>query len=454
MKILIGITYITYVIAQSTQNPFENKPWALNTLFIDKATKLGIENDPAVKFASGTPSTVWLDKIERVLELDDYMKKTGNDTISIMVYDNCGRDCAADGSVGELHCESPTCEECIEIYKNKFILPIKDVLKNYPQKTKILFLETDALPNSVTNFNNKFTSECSISEPPKCNLPTITAYFNAIIIAINELSVDENTFFILDTGLSNWIGWSSQQQYDNRKRATSYPDINVDGNAQFYVHNVKEIFKSTPETTELKLKSRVNNVNTFYSIPLLYGGLKNGVMKYVRGFASNIANRQRLLDRSDICGLAEQYNFAIDELSFVDMMDSLWKQEGYTFGWVIDTSRNNGDNRVGNQCGSWCNVPSYMGELPQIPDKKVWNKETGYVFNTSTNKYNDNQAQIDAFWWIKTPGETDGCSLDNGECFRNDCMCRLYCDNPKLQFCNQPEAGEISIEQLHYWYNK
>jgi len=444
---LLGLLYVMPALA--VDNPFEKKPWAKNPLFEQKLKDAGLADLPASQFAIEQPSVVWMDAIERIEKLPSYMNSTDDDTVFIMVYDNPNRDCAASSSNGELQCHTENCEDGLTKYKKNFLIPIRNILKQYPQKTKILFIETDSLPNSVTNYLNPSGSPCQYVVPPKCSNTAMTAYYNGIIWALNELYVDDNTYFYLDTAHHGWLGWAGQQKLDNQRRPTDYPDPTANGLAQLYVHNVRQIFESTPETTELELKSSMNNALNGYTVPLLEGGLKPGVVKRVRGFASNIANRELLLDRGDKCGFAEQYNFCPDELSFVDMMDFLWKNAGYEFGWVIDTSRNGGDDRTGKECDQWCNVKSKYNPdaLPQIPEEK-WRKETGYVFDEETGTYKDNGAALDAFFWLKDCS-SDGISKKSAKRF--DCMCRRDISKG-FQFDDAPEAGEPFQSMLEYWY--
>lgn len=447
----IGLVYMMIVAstAMALDNPFENKPWAKNLLSAEKLKDTGLDDHPAAQFVMKQPSVVWMDAIERVENLTYYMKNTGDDTVFIEIYNLPIRDCAASASNGMLQCHTENCEDGLTKYKNEFIVPIRNVLKGYPKKTKILFIETDSLPNSVTNYLNPNSSPCQWITPPKCSNTAMTAYYNGIIWALNELYVDDNTYFYLESAHHAWLGWSAQQKLDNQRRPTEYPDPMENGLAQLFVHNVRQLLESTPDTVELLLKSSMNNAITEYTVPLLDGGLKEGIVGRVRGFATNIANRELLLDRADKCGFAEQYNFCPDELSFVDMMDFLWKDAGYDFGWVIDTSRNGGDDRIGKACDQWCNVKSKYNPdaLPQIPDAK-WLKETGYVFDADSGTYKDNNAKLDAYFWLKDVS-SDGISKKGAKRF--DCMCRRDCGKG-WQFCNAPEAGEPFEEMLDYWY--
>lgn len=450
MKYVYAIFFMMGTVV-ALNNPFAVKqPWAKNPMFATKLEELGLADHPSAKFALQQPTAVWMDAIERIQKLDTYLSMSDNDTIFLSVYDNVNRDCAASASNGELQCHTPNCEDGLHRYKDEFILPIRDILKKYPEKTKILFIETDSIPNSVTNYENPNASPCQSFDPPKCSDTAMTGYYNGVIWALNELYVDDNTYFYLDSAHHAWLGWAGQQKLDEKRRPTDYPDPAASGLAQLYVHNVRQILESTLETTELSLKSSRNNAVTEYIIPLLEGGLQSGVVDRVRGFATNIANRELLLDRDDKCGLAEQYNFCPDELSFVDMMDFLWKNASYEFGWVIDTGRNGEDDRKGSiACQQWCNVASKYNPnaLPQVPPA-TWLKETGYVFDTKKGTYKDNNATLDAFFWIKEPS-SDGCS--NKKCSRKDCMCTRDCDTG-YQLCDAPEAGEPFEAMLNAWY--
>lgn len=448
-KVVWSIFFYSSTSTFALDNPFEKKPWAKNLLFARKLKETGLASLPAAQFAIGQPSVVWMDAAERLENLPYYMNSTGTETVFLMVYNVPNRDCAASASNGQLQCHTENCEDGLTMYKEVYLIPFRDILRQYPHKTKILFLETDSLPNSVTNYLNPSGSPCQYISPSKCSNTAMTAYYNGVIWALNELFVDDHTYFYLDTAHHGWLGWSAQQKLDAQRRPTEYPDPTAHGLAQLYVGNVRQILESTPETTELVLQSSRNNELHEYIVPLLEGGLKPHVAQRVRGFASNIANRELLLDRGDKCGLAEQYNFCPDELSFVDMMDSLWKAAGYEFGWVIDTGRNGGDDRIGNTCDQWCNIKSKHNPdaLPQIPGPQ-WSEETGYVFDTETETYKDNGAKLDAFFWLKDP-TSDGCS--DKTCVRKDCMCVRDLEEG-FQFADAPEAGEPFEEMLSYWY--
>jgi len=115
----------------------------------------------------------------------------------------------------------------------------------------------------------------------------------------------------------------------------------------------------------------------------------------IRGFATNTANYQplgSLTSTDDPCNLKSQYNQAINEVIYVNLLSQYLSQVGLTnMGFIIDTSRD-GVANARKDCSNWCNINnSGFGTRPMAtPNLGV--------------------AAIDALYWIKTPGESDGTS--------------------------------------------
>jgi cellulose 1,4-beta-cellobiosidase len=105
----------------------------------------------------------------------------------------------------------------------------------------------------------------------------------------------------------------------------------------------------------------------------------------IRGFATNVSNYDALrggdlarLEPSDPCP---------DELTYVAELGASLAEVGITGkGFLVDTSRN-GRSGTRTKSGSWCNVAgSGLGERPQASPAPG----------------------VDAYWWIKPPGDSDG----------------------------------------------
>jgi cellulose 1,4-beta-cellobiosidase len=113
--------------------------------------------------------------------------------------------------------------------------------------------------------------------------------------------------------------------------------------------------------------------------------LAGGVHK-IRGFATNVSNYTTVSGRDG--KKLDGSNPCPDELTYVRRMSDTLKRVGIKRkGFIIDTSRN-GKGGIRRKWGSWCNVKGAgIGERPQAtPD----------------------ESPLDAFFWIKPPGESDG----------------------------------------------
>jgi cellulose 1,4-beta-cellobiosidase len=105
----------------------------------------------------------------------------------------------------------------------------------------------------------------------------------------------------------------------------------------------------------------------------------------IRGFSTNLANYDSL-EGGDLHKL-EPTDPCPDELSYIKLLDSSLTEVGIKGkAFVIDTSRN-GRAGIRTKSGSWCNVKGAgLGERPQANPAPL----------------------VDAYFWLKDPGESDG----------------------------------------------
>jgi len=149
----------------------------------------------------------------------------------------------------------------------------------------------------------------------------------------------------------------------------------------------------------------------------------------LRGFATNVANYQPLgqmcpwqggndrndyclnnqnQDKScceDACGLSSDWNGCHSEMNYVALMEKQFGAIGFNAHFVIDTGRN-GVPDMRADCANWCNI-----------------RDAGVGHFPTTNTGHDS---VDAFLWLKTPGESDGCTQtlpDGSQCPRFDQAC-------------------------------
>jgi len=278
-----------------------------------------------------------------------------------VIYDLPSRDCAAAASNGELSCADSTCTAALNTYRTQYIDPIVAIFKRFNSQPIVAIVEPDSLPNLATNLN-----------VPKCTLAQ-NAYKQGIAYAIKQLStVGGNLTMYLDAAHGGWLGW------DNNRQAAA------------------QIFKEV-----LNLAGGAN---------------------LIRGFATNTANYQALgslSSSSDPCNLKSQYNQAIDESHYVQLLSQSLNSAGITGKYfVIDTSRDGVTNER-KDCSNWCNIKNAgLGARPST-DTSI----TGLG------------SLVDAFIWIKTPGESDGTSDQSAP--RYDYHC-----GSSDSFIPSPEAGQ------------
>jgi cellulose 1,4-beta-cellobiosidase len=300
--------------------------------------------------------------------------------INIVIYDLPGRDCNALASNGEL----PATQAGLTTYETQYIDPIATILSNsaYSGLRIVLIVEPDSLPNIVTNSG---VAACQTAGP---------LYEAGIEYALNKFHAISNVYNYLDSAHSGWLGWSSNsgpaaQEFAKVANATTARFASIDG-----------FVTDTANTTPLKE-------------PFITG--------------TTTVNGQQAISANFY-----QYNPDVDEQSFTADMYPRLVSAGFpsSIGMLIDTSRNGwgGPNRPSAPStstdvntwvdatrvdrrphrGAWCNPSGAgIGELPRATPG-------GYP-----------NSHLDAFIWVKPPGESDGSSTaipnDQGKGF--DRMC-------------------------------
>jgi len=353
-------------------NPFLNTQLYVNPDYqaeVQKTIDANPSLAPLLSKAQNIPAAYWIDTISRIGNitrvLDGAKQKqatTGQRQLTaFVIYDLPSRDCAAAASNGELSCADTACTQGLATYKSQYIDPIVAIFKRYATQPIVAIVEPDSLPNLATNLN---VAKCTLAQ---------NAYKQGVAYAIQQLStVGPNLTLYLDAAHGGWLGW------DNNRQAAA------------------QIFKEV-----LNLAGGPN---------------------LIRGFATNTANYQPLgsiSSSADPCNLKSQYNQAIDESHYIQLLSQSLNSAGISNKYfVVDTSRN-GISNERRDCSNWCNIKGAgLGLRPSI-DTSV----TGLG------------SLVDAFVWIKTPGESDGTS--NSSSPRYDFHC-----GSSDSFIPAPEAGE------------
>jgi len=303
----------------------------------------------------------------------------------MVIYNLPGRDCAALASNGELGPND------LPRYKAEYIDPIAAILARpeYAALRIVAIIEIDSLPNLVTNTTDRVTGTAQCD-----TMKQNGGYVQGVGYALFKLGAVPNVYNYVDAGHHGWLGW----------------DTNFAPAVQMMM-TAATASGSTPAN--------------------------------VHGFITDTANTSALqepfitIDSTTRTSAWIDFNQFNDELTFAQAWRNQAVSAGFpsTIGMLIDTSRNGWggaarptgpstladlnaridasriDRRIHK--GNWCNPSGAgLGERPRAAPA----------------------AGIDAYVWIKPPGESDGSSSlianDEGKGF--DRMCDpTYTGNPR-----------------------
>ena len=389
---------------QST-NPFIGAVMYVNpdyTAEVTAASAMAKAADaPGMAQMGAQPTAVWLDRIAAIAggpansnrlsltaHLDAALQQASDANkpglVVLVIYDLPDRDCKSSASNGELQGTAG-----LATYKAQYIDAIAAALTSKPAYASlriVTVIEPDSIPNLVTN-----------QSVPACATALQTGvYIDGVTYAIQKLSALSNVYLYMDIAHAGWLGWPSQMA------------------------------AAVQQYTSL--------INT----------ATNNKPSLIRGFATDIANytpvQEPFLNPNNQSVLSDnfyQYNPCFDEVTFVRNLAAGFKGAGLTnIGFITDTSRtgwnpvNNGqpiDRRKAR--GDWCNVSGAgVGELPQA---------TPAV-----------DPLIDAFVWVKPPGESDGISASENPTNAPDAQGKRFdpfCDpndTTKEAMPGAPAAGD------------
>jgi len=327
-------------------------------------------------------SAYWLDVMAKIKGnttktaegiLADAASRNPVPLVVFIIYDLPNRDCHALASNGEICCypnndgtcnynQAGDCRQGLQIYETQYIDPIVQLFVKYQNIVPIVAIIE---PDSLPNLAT------NMGDPHCGNSATETAYLTGVTYAVTQIAQNSpKVTMYIDAAHGGWLGWQ-------------------------------------------------NNMQTFVQIIQ-----KLNVIQYIRGFSDNVANYQPIgvacssvdycLNNqhpndpccSDPCHLLTQYNPANNEMNYVQEMAAAFSQAtGWTPYFVTDSGRDGIPNERAD-CANWCNIRGAgIGKTPRT--------NTGLSF-------------IDAYYWLKTPGESDGCTqiLPNGkQCVRYDASC-------------------------------
>jgi len=419
---------------QKVDNPYAGADGYINPEWRDRVLAEANNHSGALanqmRNIANTSTAVWLDRIGAITDglgleghLDEAVAQDAANgsrplVITVVIYDLPNRDCAALASNGELL----IAENGLARYQAEYIDVIRSIMAQpkYANLRIALIIEPDSLPNLVTNLS---TPACSEANGPG-------GYVDGIRYAVSQLSSLPNTYLYVDIAHSGWLGWPN----------------NFDG--------VLQVMDRTFSTSQ--------------------GG--PGYDK-IHGFITNTANYTPLEEiflpdpQAQVGGQQVmsasfyEWNPRFDERDFATDLQAAFQSRGCnapnTCGMLIDTSRNGwgGPNRPTSASTSTdLNTFVNQSRIDRRPHRGGWCNQAGAGIGERPTA-NTGIPGVDAFVWVKPPGESDGVSepgivdpTDPNKKF--DPMCdpngqsRYNSAYPTNALPNAPHAGRWFPEQF------
>jgi cellulose 1,4-beta-cellobiosidase len=309
----------------------------------------------------------------------------------LVIYNLPGRDCSALASNGEL---GPT---ELDRYKTEYIDAIAAILARpaYANLRVVTIIEIDSLPNLITNVSPRPTAK------PQCDTMKANGnYVNGVGYALNKLGDVPTVHNYIDAGHHGWIGWD-----DN-----FLPTIQL-------MCQAAAVQGATPA-----------DVTGFIANTANYSALRE------QFFTANTVVGGRPL--REVSGGWVDWNRYVDELTFAQ--DFRTRADSQCFdsniGMLIDTSRNGWGGSARPTAASTSTDPVTFMNESRI-DRRIhlgnWCNQSGAGLGERPRA--TPASGIDAYVWIKPPGESDGSSrfIENDEGKGFDRMCDpTYEGNP------------------------
>ena len=297
--------------------------------------------------------------------------------VTLVIYDLPDRDCAALASNGELSITAnPPTQPLsgLETYEQDYITPIVNVLQPYatnPNLRFVLVIEPDSVPNLVTN--------ASGSPSPIANCVAAQSsgvYVQGIRYALAQLHPLTNAYLYLDVGQSAWLGWPS--------------------NFTPAISQYLQLVQGTPDG--------VNSIDGFIS----------NTANYIPTKEPFLTATEQVGGQEVMAAAFYQYNPYIDESDYDAALYSAFVGAGFptSIGFLIDTSRNGwgGPARpAGPGTSTVLDTFVRASALDERTARGQWCNQTNAGLGTPpTANPQGYFPQLQAFVWIKPPGESDG----------------------------------------------
>ncbi|MEV4313684.1 glycoside hydrolase family 6 protein [Actinocrispum sp. NPDC049592] len=370
-----------------------DNPYAGAGVYVNPDWSANAAAEPGGSAVANQPTGVWLDRIAAIAgtstarglraHLDGALQQANGKplVVQLVVYDLPGRDCAALASNGELGPND------LPRYKSEFIDPIAAILADskYASLRIVAVVEVDSLPNMVTNVTPSATAT------PMCDTMKANGNYTAGIgYALAKLGAIPNVYNYLDVGHHGWLGW--------------------DNNFLPSIQMMADAAKASGST--------LANVQGFITNTANYGALREPYFTINDTVNGTSVRQSKWVD----------WNRYVDELSYAQAFRTAAVQAGFAsnIGMLIDTSRNGwgGSARPAGP-GPMTSVDAYVngGRVDRRLHLGNWCNQSGAGLGERPTAAP--ATGIDAYVWMKPPGESDGASkeIPNNEGKGFDRMC-------------------------------
>jgi cellulose 1,4-beta-cellobiosidase len=382
----------------STSNPPPpgkvDNPYAGAKGYVNPEWKAKAESVSGGNRISSNPTAVWIDRIAAIngtsgsssngsMGVRDHLDAAlaqGAGYIQFVIYNLPGRDCAALASNGELGVND------LPKYKTDYVDPIAAIQADakYAALRIINIVEIDSLPNLVTNVGSAAgaTATC---DTMKAN----GGYVQGIGYALNKLGALGNTYNYVDAAHHGWIGW----------------DSNFNPSADIMLEAARA-------------SGNVKNVHGFITNTANYSALRETFVQPTTTVGGQSVRQSKWVD----------WNQYTDELTFAQAFRNRLVSIGFDsgIGMLIDTSRNGwGGSARPTAASTSTNVDTFVNE--SRIDRRIhagnWCNQSGAGLGERPTAAP--ATGIDAYVWVKPPGESDGSSklIPNTEGKGFDQMC-------------------------------
>ena len=367
-------------------------------------------------------TAVWMDRSAAIAgtssgrglraHLDEALSQAGGQplVIQFVIYNLPGRDCSALASNGELKADE------IAKYKSDYIDPIATIMSDskYSALRIVTIIEIDSLPNLITNVTPRPTAV------PQCDVMKANGnYVTGVGYALAKLGAIANVYNYIDAGHHGWLGWD-----DNFGPSAQimYQAANASGSNPSYVHG-------------------------FITNTANYGAIREPYFTINDSVNGKSVRESKWVD----------WNWYTDELTYAQAFRQRAVQAGFSssVGMLIDTSRNGwGGSARPTAAGPKTTVDTYVdgGRVDRRIHLGNWCNQAGAGIGERPKAAP--ATGIDAYVWVKPPGESDGASReianDEGKGF--DRMCDpTYTGNPRN---NNNLSGALADAPLSgHWFS-